>query len=255
MKNTINKIFSGEKDDGVHADFIKYSRGVFDNRYLLEGKKQKIKNSIGIFKPQTGNAKPSSSDKWAIKSSAEFANFFVRRCLEKARGNVKVSGAIICTFSLQGKIEFERVKQFAGVKQHLINSEMPAEKILKLMDECPRAFYALSFSTPDCELKIKAKAPKSGKPGTKTKDDEGGPKADFCSLKTSDIELVKDLFFDFPSFTEIKIRHTLEIKEIELPKDAKTPEEMRAKARRKGIVKRFVEVDGKKEVKEAKLDA
>jgi hypothetical protein len=235
MKNTINKIFSGENDESVHADFIKYSRGVFENRYLLEGKKQK--------------------DKWAIKSSAEFANYFVRRCLEKINGNVKTTGAIICTFSLQGKIEFERVKQFAGVKQHLINSEMPAEKILKLMDECPRAFYALSFSTSDCELKIKAKAPKSAKPGNKTKDEEGGPKADFCSLKTSDFELVKDLFFDFPNFTEIKIKHVLEIKEIELPKDAKTPEEMREKAKRKGTVKRLVDVDGKKEVKEAKLNA
>src|SRR3989344_9294526 len=133
MKNTIRKIFSNETDEEIHLDFIKYSRGVFENRYLLEGKKQK--------------------DKWSVKTSAEFVNYLVRRCLEKISGKVRVTGAIICTFSLQGKIEFERVKQFAGVKQHLINTEMEASAILRLMDEFPRAFYALSFSSGDFELK------------------------------------------------------------------------------------------------------
>jgi hypothetical protein len=230
MENAIRKIFSGKADEEVHSDFLKFSRGLFENKYLLEGKKQK--------------------DKWAVKTSAEFANFLVRKCLEKVSGNVKATGAIICTFSLQGKIEFERVKQFAGVKQHLINGELSAEKILKLMDEYPRAFYALSFSTPACELKIKAKAPKSAKPGTKTKDDEG-PRADFCSAKTTDLDMIKDLFFDFPNFNEIKINHTLEIKEVIIPSGVSDPVKMRALSKRKGVVKRFIEIDGKKEVKEA----
>src|SRR3989344_839098 len=232
MKNTIRKIFSNETDEEIHLDFIKYSRGVFENRYLLEGKKQK--------------------DKWNVKTSAEFANYLVRRCLEKISGKVKVSGAIICTFSLEGKIEFERVKQFAGVKQHLINSEISSEKILKLMDEFPKAFFALSFSSGDCDLKVKAKAPKSGKPGAKGED---GPKADFCSLKTTDEELVKDLFFDVGNFKEIKIKHTLEIKDIEIPKNAKTPEEMRWLAVRKGIMKRFIDVDGLKKTSEMNFAA
>ncbi len=229
----MRQIFSGESE-GAHEDFIKFSRGVFENRYILEGKKQK--------------------DKWAIKSSAEFANYFVKRCLEKTSGKVKMTGAIICTFSLAGKVEFERVKQFAGVKQHLINCELDAKEVLKLMKEFPRAFYALSFSFPNGELKIKAKAPKSAKPGNKSKDDEG-PKADFCSLKTSDVELVKDLFFDFPDFSEIKINHTIEIKNIEIPSNAKTPEEMRSMAIRKGIVKRIVDVDGQKKVSEMEFVA
>ena len=229
MENAIRKIFSGKVDDEVHSDFLKFSRGVFENRYLLEGKKQK--------------------DKWSVKTSAEFVNFLVRRCLEKISGKVKVTGAIICTFSLQGKIEFERVKQFAGVKQHLINAEMESAQILKLMNEYPRAFYALSFSTGDCELKIKAKAPKSAKPGTKTKEDDEGPRPDFCSMKTTDKSIIEDLFFDFPNFTEIKVNHTLEIKEIEIP-NIKDPVEMRAKSKRKGVVKRFAEVDGQKKISE-----
>src|SRR3989344_6948269 len=74
MKNVIAKIFSGETDEEVHSDFVKFSRGVFENRYLLEGKKQK--------------------DKWSLKTSAEFVNYLVRRCLEKISGKVRVTGAI-----------------------------------------------------------------------------------------------------------------------------------------------------------------
>lgn len=235
MKSVIWKIFNGQADEDVHSDFLKFSRGVFENRYLVEGKKQK--------------------DKWAIKTSAEFANFLVARCL-KGADEVKMSGAIICTFDLRDKVNFEieRVKQFAGVKQHLINSSVQAKDILELMEKYPRAFYALTFSVGGNELKIKAKPPKSAKPGNKSKDDEG-PKADFCSLKTPDSEIVKDLFFDFPSFSEIKIRHTIDIKEIEIPVGEKDPVKMRENSKRKGVVKRIVSVDGREEVKEMKFEA
>lgn len=231
----MHSIFSGKSDENVHSDFIKFSRGVFENRYLIEGKKQK--------------------DKWALKTSAEFANFFVKRCLEKARGEIAVSGAIILTKDIRSEFKFpiENVKSYMGIKQFLINSKIDAGKILEIMKKYPRAFYALSFSSADCELKIKAKPPKSGKPGSKSKGENGEPKADFCSLKTSDFEIVKDLVFDFPSFNEIKIKHTIEIRDIELPKNAKTPEETREMAIRKGIIKRFIDVDGKKEVKEIKF--
>lgn len=229
MQNVIGKIFHGKSDEEVHSDFLKFSRGIFENRYLLEGKKQK--------------------DKWSVKSSAEFANFFVRKGLEKAKGKIKVSGAIICTFNLKdkSKIEIERVKQFAGVKQHLINTEIESSEILKLMNEFPRVFYALTFSVGDFELKVKAKPPKSAKPGSKSKDDDG-PRADFCSLKTTDADIIKDLFFDAPSFSEIRIRHTIDVKEIEIPNE-KDPVKMRENSKRKGIVKRIIEVDGiKKEI-------
>ena len=236
MKNAIAKIFSGQNDEEVHGDFIKFSRGVFENRYLLEGKKQK--------------------DKWSIKTSAEFANFFVKKLLEKSKGNIAVKGIIVTTQNLlDNEIGFkiEDRKNYAGIRQLVISTELDKNNLISLMNKYPRAFYALSFSTGDYELKVKAKPPKSGKPGKKG--DEDGPKADFCSLKTSDFEIVKDLFFDFPNFKEIKIKHTIEIKEIELPKNFKTPEEMREKAIRKGIIKRFVDADGKKEVKEIKFAA
>jgi hypothetical protein len=59
MKSIINKIFHGEKGEEIHNEFVKYSRGLFWNKYLLTAKKQK--------------------DKWVIKAGPEFANFLVRR--------------------------------------------------------------------------------------------------------------------------------------------------------------------------------
>lgn len=228
MKSVINKIFSGKTDEEVHSEFIKFSRGVFENRYLVEGKKQK--------------------DKWQIKTSSEFANFFVRKLLENLNEPVKVKGIIVSTLDLEKdcEIEIEDVKKYMGIKQLMIDCDTLPSKVISLMNKYPRAFYALSFSTPDYDLKIKAKPPKSGKPGTKTKEGDEEPKADFCSLKTSNREIIEDLFFDFPNFSEIKIKHVIEIKDIELPKDYKTPEEMREKAKRKGIVRRIVNIDGQK---------
>jgi len=234
MKSTITKIFSGISDDAVHNDFVKFSKGVFENRYLLEGKRQK--------------------EKWSIKTGAEFANFLVRKCLENFGGDVEVKGAIICTRDIKEDLDFEikNVKNYMGIKQFQINSKIAAGSILNLMDKYPRAFFALTFSIENCNLKIKAKPPKSGKPGKKGEEE---PKADFCSLKTNNSEIVSDLFFDFPDFKEIKIKHTVEIKEIEIPKDTKTPEEMREKAVRKGVIKRIVNVDGESKESEKEFSA
>lgn len=233
--NTIKKIFEGGIDEEVHSEFVKFGRGIFKDRYLLEMKKQK--------------------DAWSVKTSAEFANFLVRTCLAQESGKVKMSGAIITTLKLEGKFPFEieRVKQFAGIKQYIVNSELEAPKLLEFMKEHPRLFYGLSFSNERTQLKIKAKAPKSGKPATKGED---APKADFCSLKTKDAGLVRDLFFDLPeSAKEAKINHTLEINDIVLPKGVSDPVELREKAERKGIVKRIVTISGEKKESQKEFSA
>lgn len=235
MESVIKTIFSGKTSSEAHLEFVKYSRGIFENKYMLEAKKQ--------------------GDKYSIKTSNEFANFFVRTLAEKAgESELEVSGVIVSTRNLKEVEGFSKilanvnVKQFMGIKQFAISQKLKGKDILKLIETAPASFFALSFKYGESELKIKPKAPKSAKPSTKTKDE--GPKVDFCSLKTSDKSIIGDLFFDFADFKAISISHTLEVKDIELPKVYKTPEEMREKAIRKGVVKRIVEVDGKKEVKE-----
>jgi hypothetical protein len=229
----IKKIFSGINDEEVHDAFLKFGRGEYQSKYLLEIKKQK--------------------DKYSIKTSAEFVNPIVKKCLE-GQGKISVSGVIVSTIDLSKEISFPvgKVSNFQGIRKIPINLEINAKEILDLMNKYPRVFFALSFKTDSLELKVKPKAPKSGKPG---KDDEE-VKADFCSLKTSDESLVKELAFDVSNFKELTATHTLKINEIIYPKDSSlSPVEIREKSKRKGVVVRKLSIDGKEVVSEAKFEA
>ena len=102
------------------------------------------------------------------------------------------------------------------------------------------------------ELKIKAKAPKSAKPAATG---EKAPSPDFCSLKTTNHEIVKSLFLDVPDFNEISIRHTLKINNIELPKGETDPVKIRENAKRKGAIIRKVKIDDCEIIKEYNFTA
>jgi len=82
----IKNIFDGVFDDEVHGAFLKFGRGEYRDKYLLEGKRQ--------------------SKKWAVKAGAEYVNFLVRRCLEKVDGRVAIKGIIVSTLDLRDEIGF-----------------------------------------------------------------------------------------------------------------------------------------------------
>jgi hypothetical protein len=229
---TIKKIFSGVFDEEIHSDFLKFGKGEFKDKYLIDGKKQ--------------------ADKWVIKTGPEFANYLVRLGLEKAKGKVKITGVIVSTLKMDISISKD-LKQFMGIKQYKVDTEVEASTVLDLMKQFPRAFFALSFILPDFELKIKPKAPKSAKPSTSEKE----PKAEFCSLKTTDEKIVKELFFDVSFVKEVAIKHIVKIEQIVYPKDfAKMkPEDVREQSKRKGVIVRQITADGKSEVKEASFEA
>ena len=234
--NTVKKIFEGMIDEGVHAEFLKFGRGEYKGKYLLEGRRQ-AKN-------------------WSIKGGAEFVNFFVRRCLEKVSGPIAISGVIVSTLDLKNEIGFEVKKSsnFQGVRKFQVDCEIEPSQVFDLMDKYPRVFFALSFRGDDFVLKIKAKAPTSGKPG-KGKGD--GPVADFCSLKTGDRSIVDDLFFGAGEFAEVRISHTIVVSDIVYPTNVEElgPAEVREMAKRKGKIIRVVVVDGVEKVSEAEFVA
>jgi len=231
----IKKIFNSVFDEEVHSDFLKFGKGEFKGKFLIEAKKQK--------------------DKWAVKTGPEFANFFVKKCLEDVEDKIWIKGLIVSTFDLSNEIKFpvEKIKNFMGVRQVVINAEANKSDILELIEKHPRAFFALSFSTPKNELKIKPKSAKSAKPSKK----QGEQKPNFCSLKTKDENIIRELFFDFPNFNEIKIKHTIKVERITYPKEDSDlkPEEIREKSKRKGVLIREVEVKKKKKIREVEFEA
>ncbi|MCK4997069.1 hypothetical protein KAS08_02090 [Candidatus Pacearchaeota archaeon] len=222
----MKKIFDGVFDAEVHANFLKFGRGEYKNKYMLEGKKQ--------------------AKKWAIKASAEYANTLVRKSLELISGQVAVKGVIVSTLDLKDELPFpiEKVKNFQGVKKNVINTEIEPSVIINLMDKYPKVFFALSFSGPGFTLKIKPKAPASGKKG---KDKDEGPAVDFCSLKTESKEVLKEFFFGDEDFKIIAVTHTINVTDIVYPKNMSElkPAEVREQAKRKGIITRIVKKDDK----------
>jgi len=229
----MKKIFDGVFDDEVHGAFLKFGRGDYKNKYLLEGKRQ--------------------AKKWAVKAGAEYVNFLVRKCLGRINGRVAVKGIIVSTLDLRDEIGFDIVKvgNFQGIRKNVIDTEVEASEVLALMDKFPRVFFALSFKGDDFVLKVKAKAPKSGKPG------KGGdkPVVDFCSLKTEDKSVVDELFFGVGEFKEVNVNHVIEVNDIVYPENvtALKPTEVREMSKRKGVVVRNVSKDGVENVSSAEF--
>lgn len=238
----IKKVFDNVFDEEVHSDFLKFGRGEYKNRYLIEVKKQ-------------------SGGKFSVKTSPEFANFFVRWCLDSLdRESVVVKGVVISTFDLKedfesAGIDVKKTSNFQGVRKTAVDGEVSVRKMVELVDKYPRCFFALSLKTEDCDLKIKPKAPKSGKPGKN--DDQ--PKADFCSLKTTKEGIVKDLLFDvdISNIKDCKVKHTIRVDEIVYPENMKDlkPAEIRENSKRKGIVIREIDLDGSLKKQEGKFIA
>ena len=234
--NFIKKIFEGKSDGLVHLQFQKFSRGEFKNRAVVKVK--------------------SSGEKYTISTTSEFANEFVRALAERlGMGKTKVTGVVVSTSDLTGQLNFNGKKQFQGVKQYIIDDEMTGKDLTNLLNKFPKAFFALSFSVGEDSLKIKPKAPKSGKPGSKG---EEAPNPDFCKLITKDKTIVESFVFEKQGFKEAIIVHTFVIDEIAVPESLKKSDDfakVREESKRKGKIIREMSIDGQKMKSEKPFEA
>ena len=228
----IKKIFDSKFDEEVHQELLKYSKGEFNKKYLLEIKKKK--------------------ENYQIKSGPEFANYFVKKGLELAKNNLLIKGIVVSTLDLNIPFSNEK-KQFMGIKQYKVEGNFNPQNILEFMNANQRSFFALSFSFPGFELKIKPKMPKSPKPSPKGENNEENASPNFCSLKTNFKEVIRELLFDInDNFNEAFFEHSLRIYEIIYPDGFQKmkPEEIREKSKRKGKLIRKIIIDGKEKISE-----
>ncbi len=239
----IKKVFDDSIDESVHFYFQKFSRGKFLNMANIEAKV-----SGGTYK---------------ISTDSEFANDLVREVAKKmGKNKTKVSGAIVSTRNLNEIPKFQellknaQIKQFQGVKRYIIEEELSGEDILNFLNLVPRAFFAFSFESSDgTKLKIKPKAPKSGKPSNKGDDEK---KVDFCKIQTKDKEIVKKIIFEKEDFSEARISHDFIIESLEIPEELKDSNDfakMREAAIRIGKVIRKAKIDGEEIVNEHEFAA
>ena len=236
MTNFIKKIFDKKSDHLVHLQFQKFSRGEFRNKAELFAK--------------------NSNGKYSVYATADFANDLVRDMAEKLGSNkTEVTGAVVSTSDMTGKIKFKTKKQFQGVKNYAIEGEMSGHEIIKLLDEFPKTFFALSFKTADSEIKIKPKAPKSPK-SSPPKEGEEKKKPDFCKLTTTDKKMASEFVFEKHDFKTAEITHTYFIESIKVPEHLKNEKDF-AKVRegslRVGKIVRDATIDGEKRKTESEF--
>lgn len=228
--NFIKKIFENQTDEKTHAQFTKYGKGIFEYKALLE---------IAV-----------QSKKVKIKTSPEFTNELVEYLANTIEEKIQVKGIIFSTRNLteESTIEFQEIKNAMGVKKHIVNQELTKEQILEVIEKFPYASINLSFKTDKGELKVKEKAPKSGKAGKGDK----APKADYCVFTTEDKSILDDYAFDIKQpFKKATISHTIIINDIIIPEEyANNFAEARLKGIRKGKIIRNSIIDEKEETKE-----
>jgi len=236
----IKKIFDRKRDEFVHLQFQKFSRGEFTNRAMI-----KVKESAGKF---------------TISTTAEYARELARAMGEKLGNNkTHVTGALISALDLQG-FQYEERKMAMGVRKYMINREMSGKEIIDLCDNVIKAFIGLSFKVGEDELKIKDKSPKSAKGASSAKKEDADLKIDFCKLKTADRSLVEGLVFDKEAIgaKKLLVHHDFIITDIVIPpelKDEKDFAVIREKSLRKGKIIRYLDIDGNKTKKETEFEA
>ena len=220
----IKKIFLEKVDDSVHFQFIKFSKGIFDNKAVMN---------------------ISRNGKIKISGTYELANNLILFIASLTK-SLKVSGLLLS----KNEIKDLNGKKKSGLFNYQLDQEISSEKLNEISSQ---AYYMLfDCSAPGIEFKTKKKLPRpSNKSIDKVKDK-------FCvaSLDLKFWPSVKDEFlFDMPEGKKYRMIHKYEIKEIILPKNEIDSEKMRLLAKKKGKLTRKVEIDGKEAVKETEFIA
>ena len=215
----IKKIFQNKDDERVHSQFVRFSRGIFENRAVMNiSRNGKIKIS-GTFEL--------SSD------LARFMAFLGKK--------INVSGILMSREEIAGLSGSMK----KGVFVYEINEAVSFERL----EEISKKAYCLLL---DCDgegitLKTKKTVPKPSPKGLDKVNDR------FCVAQI-DIKfwsLVKSEFlFDLPEGKKYRIINKYEITEIIVPENEKDSEKLRLLAKRKGKVVRKSIVDGNETVQE-----
>lgn len=217
MECFLKRVLLNGGDDESHRYFVRFGKGNYRRRFLLSAAKTK---------------------KIKVKASFEMANDFVEFVNENFK--VSFSGKILSKASIQGR---------AGKKKS--GTFVYEVKDCKLDDYSGAYYYLLDAESSDLKLRIKKALPKPGKDAEKV--DDG-----FClmELPLESWEKVKNSFFwDVPECKKCSVEHELIITDIVFPKDEKDPVKIRELSKRKGIIKREIEFDDKKQVKEYPVEA
>lgn len=210
----INKIVKKEIDDSVHRKFTRFSKGIFENKAVMN---------------------ISRNGKIKISGTYDIVNDLVE-FLASISSSLKISGILMS----RGQISGFQGKEKKGIYNYELNETIDGKKLSEIVKN---SFYALlDCSGNGVELKTKKKLPRPSSKGI----DKVNDKYVVCSLDIKFWPQVKNEFlFDLPDGKKFRMIHRYDIKEIVMPKGEKDFEKIRVMAKRKGRLSRNSEVDGK----------
>ena len=219
--NFIKKIFSGKTDISIHKQFIRFGKGEYKRRGLLNIRKTK-------------NIK--------IKSSFEFANDFV--LFTAGLGNAVFNGNISSKEQIPGLQGIKKGGKIVYNVSNLTSSQI--KEIAPMVHN-----FLLNADGNGIKLRIKGKLPKPGK--SENKIDEK-----FCQMELDEKyygAVKEDFFWDLPECKKANIEHIFIIKDIIMPNGETDYAKIREMAKRKGRIIRIANVDGKETRKETEFEA
>ena len=225
--NFIKKIFQEKVDEQVHQQFVRFSKGIFGKKAVVNYKK--------------------SPTKIKVTTSFELTNDLVLFLFELA-DKAMVSGILLSRQQVPG---LGAGKKKRMLFEYEINKEMTGKEINEIAKNA--YFMLLDCSADGIDLKIKKKIPKPGK-------GEGKVNDKFCILEADlkyEPKIKEEFLFDLKDFNakSVQISNTFVIEEIILPKNEKDFEKIRVLAERKGRIIRKIAVDGKETVSEKNFTA
>ena len=216
MNFFVKEIFEKGVSEAGHQHFVRYGKGNYKRRFLMNLRK---------------------GPKVKIRGSFELANDFVTFVNENKE--VKFSGKIL----MKDKVDGKKGKKKGGGFVYDVS-----ESSLKEFENA--YFYLLDADADDIVLKIKKKIPKPGKSANKIDD-----KFCSMDLDLKYLDKVRDVFFwDVPNGKKVSIEHEIVINEIVLPKGEDDPKKIRELAKRKGKIIRTINVDGEEITKETNFE-
>ncbi|MBN2014086.1 MAG: hypothetical protein JW778_02800 [Candidatus Altiarchaeota archaeon] len=216
----------------IHKKFIKYGRGEFQGPIMT------IRNEGNMIK---------------ISSSDDYVNSLGWIMTKDSRDEFNISGSIISWEDItshlsENNITVTKSSKKKGVYTLQVKGSVPAENLSKIYSEFPDAQILLDLNPAIGRenLKTKKKPQKLG----------SGFDQKFCSA-VFDIKRLKSVIDEFcfdltdEEFKGIHITHRYSIGDIIIPEEYMGNYAMaRIHAKRKGLLKRTLEVDGKKTEKE-----
>jgi hypothetical protein len=217
----IKDLFTGKADqEHVHQKFVKYSKGTFIGPAIV------VKKTAGGMK---------------ISGSHEYVDAMVGLVLRNTQGAVSAAGNVFSKSGIETDLAAKSKKRM-GVYNTEIKGEADAKALLGLYEQNPEATFYLDLETDRAKLKTKKKAPRPGA----SHDDEFFSATLDASFAGA---LAEDICFDCAKkdYRELRISHRYHINGLVIPDEYKNDAaKARLSAKRKGTVKRTVEIDGEK---------